>query len=439
MYGSTNGSTPLLGHSDSVAPGEMKKVAVVVGLFQVAMLILFSVFCVYDNNKTFLDTQYTFFLDVTVMMLVGFGYLMTFMRDYGLGAVGLTFLITTMSLQWCILTGRFFASAAANNDYPELVNATKTSDFWVPVEININALLQGDFAAAAVLISFGALIGKISPAQTALLALIEVPLYSLNKEVFCIGHLGTLDMGGTIFIHLFGAYFGLAISWILGPPPDGSTDNAEPSKSSDIFSLIGTVFLWIYWPSFNGATAPLGQAQQNLTTANTVLALCGSCLTTFVVSTLFNRKFNTVDIQNATLAGGVCVGAASNLKIGPGGAIAVGMVAGLVSTCGFNKLQNFLEEGSLKLHDSCGVHNLHGLPALLGSVVVIIATSIDSCRGDVIYVKKDQNLAQLWGMLTTFAFAIVTGLITGKVLKLFGGDMSSFRDGPFWTVAEKKD
>ena len=45
-----------------------------------------------------------------------------------------------------------------------------------------------------------------------------------------------------------------------------------------------------------------------------------------------------VHVQNATLAGGVAVGAAANLNIHPWGAMLVGTIAGIISTLGFQYL-----------------------------------------------------------------------------------------------------
>ena len=44
-------------------------------------------------------------------------------------------------------------------------------------------------------------------------------------------------------------------------------------------------------------------------------------------------------LQNATLAGGVAVGACADLMLTPGGAVVVGALAGILSTCGFKYIQ----------------------------------------------------------------------------------------------------
>ena len=51
------------------------------------------------------------------------------------------------------------------------------------------------------------------------------------------------------------------------------------------------------------------------------------------------KKFDIVDIQNATLSGGVAVGAIADLMIQPYGAFIAGTLTGTVSTLGYRYLQ----------------------------------------------------------------------------------------------------
>ena len=49
--------------------------------------------------------------------------------------------------------------------------------------LHLCSLLGADFAAAAVLITFGALIGKVSPLQLMLIAFIEIVFFVLNERL----------------------------------------------------------------------------------------------------------------------------------------------------------------------------------------------------------------------------------------------------------------
>jgi ammonium transporter Rh len=77
----------------------------------------------------------------------------------------------------------------------------------------------------------------------------EVILYAINFTVVY-SYLKVSDIGGTLVIHLFGAYFGLAVSAIISPKGPGSErryhKGLEATYTSDLFALIGTVFLWVW-------------------------------------------------------------------------------------------------------------------------------------------------------------------------------------------------
>ena len=70
---------------------------------------------------------------------------------------------------------------------------------------------------------------------------------------------------------------------------------------------------------------------------NTYISLLAATVCTFIASAIFGggRRFQAVDVQNATLAGGVIVGATADLMLQPYGAFAAGCVGGLVSTFGY--------------------------------------------------------------------------------------------------------
>ena len=61
-----------------------------------------------------------------------------------------------------------------------------------------------------------------------------------------------------------------------------------------LLSPLGTIFLWLFWPSFNAGLAS-GNAQFR-TIINTYFSMTGSVIATFVFSMVFdkNRKLSMV-------------------------------------------------------------------------------------------------------------------------------------------------
>lgn len=99
--------------------------------------------------------------------------------------------------------------------------------------------------------------------------------------------------------------------------------------------MIGTVFLWMFWPSFNSALC--GDPGREYAIINTYLALSAGCCATFIFSMLFNpkKRITMEHVQNATLAAGVAMGSAADMTVQPIGALLIGFTAGLLSVVGY--------------------------------------------------------------------------------------------------------
>ena len=105
-------------------------------------------------------------------------------------------------------------------------------------------MITADFNAGAVLISFGAIIGKASRLQLILMAIIESVFYAVN-ELILVHYVKVTDIGGSMIIHMFGAYFGLAVALVLRRTELQDQENSKEGSTptSDLFSMLGMYFL----------------------------------------------------------------------------------------------------------------------------------------------------------------------------------------------------
>ncbi len=349
--------------------------------------------------------KYNYIIHILAMLLVGFGFLMVFVRRYGFGAVTGTYLVVATGLPLYILL-------RANGIFGHQLQPH-----------TLDALLFAELSVAAALIAMGAVLGRLRVFQYALLALIIVPLYLLNEWLVldnAIGYTtGFKDAAGSIVIHAFGAYFGLSMSIVLTTAYQ-RTKPIESDHTSDRFAMLGSMVLWLFWPSFATALVPLANMPQ--TVANTLLALSGATIATYFLSSkLHNGKTSMVDMANAALAGGVAIGSVCDV-VSSTGAFGIGLLAGAVSVLGYVFLLPVLES-KFKIVDTCGVHNLHGMPGLLGGFSAFL-------------VVPDVAVAQFNGIVITMFLAIVGGLIAGAIIKATGTTREPYEDSVEFTHLE---
>ncbi|NWW85686.1 RHBGA protein, partial [Rhynochetos jubatus] len=403
------------------------------GLFQGALLLFFALFVTYGEPSARTEDAnlvanqlygiFPLFQDIQVMLVVGLGLLLTFLPSYGLSAITHNFLLLNFSTQWALVLQGLLHHFHRGQ-----------------VRLDLHSVLTAEFAAVTVVISVGAILGTTSPCQLLLVAACEVPVY-LACEWAIITHLGVLDVGGTITIHVFSCYFGLGVSkGLFGASRRPVNPKETPTPRSDLMSLVGTLILWVFWPSFVAVLCQPGDAQHRAI-LNTLLAISASAVTAVVASSLLegDGKLSPSHLQNGSLAGGVAIGVVADMAMPPVAALALGSLSAVACVLGFRFLTPLLAR-KLTLQDQCGIHNLHGLPGILGaaaSAVAILAASADASASRFSQASPaggnaseaaggqwgdrgagGQALCQVAGLAVAIGGSLVSGLLAGALLRL---------------------
>uniref|UniRef100_A0A1I8EE79 Ammonium_transp domain-containing protein n=1 Tax=Wuchereria bancrofti TaxID=6293 RepID=A0A1I8EE79_WUCBA len=411
--------------------------------WMILFLILFALFAQYSNSA--MPGGSTIFQDVHVMTLVGMGFIIVFLRRYGLAALSINLLLTSHAIQWALIVRGFFSHEFASIGR---------------FAISILDLISADFVAITVLITMGAVLGKLTPVQYMVMSAIEVPI-AIAVEHVVLRYLKAIDIGRSMVIHCFGAYFGLAVAKVINKKEMIAHQHEGSSYNSNIFALIGTLFLWAFFPSFNSAMA-IPEDSRHRAILNTYLALCSSTICTFLISQLLDHehkyRFSMMHVSNSVLAGGIAIGTVANIILEPFYALLIGCLGAFVSVLGNHYIRPFGIR-SLGLHDTRGVGSIHGLPGILAGILGFIFTTVyEPARygtGNITHIYPAMNGSensrevfvqagyQLAALAIVLVISIIGGAITGLILRLncFNRihDKEFYSDGEFIEPPEDYD
>ncbi|NWV71753.1 RHL protein, partial [Malurus elegans] len=340
---------------------------------------------------------YPEFQDVSHMVIFGFGFFLIVLRRYGFSSTGFNFLLIVLGVQFSVLV----------------------EDLLVFLKIEqsgsgMKSLAKAVVSVTAVAISTGAVLGRANPVQLIVMTLVELLIFHVSR---CINgtFLKVQDSLSLMHVHLFGAYFGLAVASCFPEAPPG-LDKNRSTPQSELFSVLGTVFVWVFWPSFSSILAD----SKEQAVLNTYFALAVSAVAAFMLSALTSKdgKFRMTHIHSAVLAGGVTISYTAHSIQQPWIAMILGLLGSVVAILGSHCLQRCFNP-ALKLQDTSGVHFTFGLPAVLGAVAAVVLSVVE--EGTEIQWNDLSSLGYLsfvglGAFCQTITTAVLTGLITGLIL-----------------------
>jgi Amt family ammonium transporter len=236
-----------------------------------------------------------------------------------------------------------------------------------------------------------------------------------------LGSAGVLDYAGGTVVHINAGIAGLVAALVLGKRKGYGHDNLSPYNLT--LAVIGAALLWVGWFGFNAGSAVAADARAGLAMAVTQIATAAAALSWMFAEWMARGKPSVLGIISGAVAGLVAITPASGFVL-PGGALAIGLIAGVVCFWASTSLKRMLGyDDSL---DVFGVHAMGGITgAILTGVFAVgaISASATSPEGSpgLLDGNPGQVMTQLYGIAVTIIYCGIVSFVILKVLDVVIG------------------
>jgi Amt family ammonium transporter len=210
-----------------------------------------------------------------------------------------------------------------------------------------------------------------------------------------LGSAGVIDFAGGLVVHLSAGAGGLVAAMVIGRRHGYGTENLSPFDLS--LAVMGTGLLWVGWFGFNGGSALAAGDGAAMAILATHLSASAAALTWMTVEWLRIGKPTSVGIVTGAVAGLATITPASGF-VGPGGAILIGIAAGIVCFAAV-----LIIKQRFRIDDSLDVFAVHGVGGMLGSTLLSVFAA--ASLGGVGFAERMNFPRQLGAQLLAIAAA----------------------------------
>jgi len=172
---------------------------------------------------------------------------------------------------------------------------------------------------------------------------------------------GTLDFAGGTVVHINAGIAGLMACVVMGKRQGYGTENMSPYNLT--YAVIGASLLWVGWFGFNAGSANAANGRAGMAFAVTHIATAAAALGWMFAEWISHGKPSVLGIISGAVAGLVAITPASGFVL-PGGAIVIGVAAGVICFLAATKLKSFLG-----YDDSLDTFGVHGIGGIVGALL----------------------------------------------------------------------